>query len=259
MAKYLDKSGVEKLWSKTKGLVETSVEGISDKIGANNGLATLDQNGKLPSTQLTELKTINGESIVGSGNITLDLNIYKLVDALPEVATADTTKIYLVLSGTAGTQNKYTEYAVVNGAWEKFGEYQAEVDLTPYLKKEDIAEEVKDAGFVTFDDTVKSDKNGLVPSSNYNHLNQLFKAVTTGVLISSYFTKNTQSELVLQIQKYSYSNLTGTTSFDVTIPCASTSKAGIITATQYNKLETVAENATADSAISDTDLDSILV
>ena len=52
--------------------------------GAANGVATLGSDSKLTASQLPALKTINGSSIVGSGNITIDLSLYKLVDALPE-------------------------------------------------------------------------------------------------------------------------------------------------------------------------------
>ncbi len=79
-----------------------------------------------------DLKTINGENIVGSGDIKIDLSLYKVVSALP-TADIDENKIYLVLSAAAGEANKYTEYVRVSGSWEKVGEYKADVDLTPYL------------------------------------------------------------------------------------------------------------------------------
>ena len=89
-----------------------------------------------------DLKTINGENIVGSGDIKIDLSLYKVVSALP-TADIDENKIYLVLSAAAGETNKYTEYVRVSGAWEKIGEYKADVDLTPYAKTADVEAKVK--------------------------------------------------------------------------------------------------------------------
>ena len=113
--------------------------------GAASGVATLGSDGKLTSSQLPALKTINGSSIVGSGNITIDLSLYKLVDELPSTGI-DNNKIYLVKSSGSGAENVYTEYIHVTpsssdgeAAWEKLGEYKSDVDLTPYVKFTDIA------------------------------------------------------------------------------------------------------------------------
>ncbi|WP_289755663.1 hypothetical protein [uncultured Duncaniella sp.] len=83
-------------------------------------------------------KTINGESVTGTGNITIDLSLYRLVESLPEIAEADSSKIYLVANGQSGGNNIYTEYGVVNGQWEVLGEYSSEVDLSGYAKLTDL-------------------------------------------------------------------------------------------------------------------------
>lgn len=49
-------------------------------------------------------------------------------------------KIYLIPASNAGEQNVMLEYIYVNGAWEKFGEFKTEVDLSQYAK---TAETVK--------------------------------------------------------------------------------------------------------------------
>ena len=107
------------------------------EMGAASGVATLDANKKLNTAQLPALKTVNGTSIVGSGNISIDLTLFKVVTSLPS-SGIDATKIYLVKSGSSGAQNIYTEYMYVNSAWEKLGEYQSTVDLTPYAKKTEL-------------------------------------------------------------------------------------------------------------------------
>lgn len=78
---------------------------------------------------------ITGENII---NVTLDTNIYQVVESLPE-SEINPNKIYLVLSAESGETNLYTEYLYVNSNWEKIGEYKADVDLTPYLKYSDAA------------------------------------------------------------------------------------------------------------------------
>lgn len=100
----------------------------------------------------TEFKTINGQEIKGSGDITIDLTIYQIVPTLPDDAnTADPNKIYLVLnteSGTTGESNTYTEYLAVGNegsrTWEILGEYKANVDLTNYYTKEQIDSKLGD-------------------------------------------------------------------------------------------------------------------
>lgn len=105
------------------GSVQAAVQEIA---GQSGGLATLGTDGKVPAAQLPEL----------------DLSLYKVVDSLP-ASGADENKIYLVLSGAQGEKNLYTEYAFVEGQWEKLGEYAAEVDLTNYVKFTDTATTAK--------------------------------------------------------------------------------------------------------------------
>lgn len=64
----------------------------------------------------------------------LDLTLYVIVDSLP-VSDIKTNKIYLVRNASGADNNIYTEYAYVNNAWEKIGEYKADVDLSNYYNK----------------------------------------------------------------------------------------------------------------------------
>lgn len=114
MGKYLGKSLVAKLWTKVKEHVASAVDtaktavgnytvngkkistnptlgkgdvGLGNvtndaqvkrtEMGAVNGVATLGADGKLTVGQLPGMKTVNGESILGSGDITIDLSLYK--------------------------------------------------------------------------------------------------------------------------------------------------------------------------------------
>ena len=73
-------------------------------------------------------------------NVTLDTTVFKVVSALPDSpAQGDENKIHLVPAESTGANNTYTEYVWVNSAWEILGEYNSEVDLTPYLTKENAS------------------------------------------------------------------------------------------------------------------------
>lgn len=67
----------------------------------------------------------------------IDVNVFEVVTALP-TENINPNKIYLVPSETTGESNIYTEYTYKNGAWEKLGEYKADVDLSAYALKADV-------------------------------------------------------------------------------------------------------------------------
>lgn len=76
------------------------------------------------------LKTVNGQSIKGAGDITIDLSLYKVVDTLP-TSGIDDNKIYLVRNSQNvpdGELNVYVEYMHVGSSWEKVGEYKSAFD-----------------------------------------------------------------------------------------------------------------------------------
>lgn len=108
-------------------------------------IATLGNDGKLTASQLPALKTINNESVVGSGNITIDLSLYKLVTTLP-TQNIDSNKIYLVKSAESENQDTYSEYIYLteSSTWEKLGTYKSDVDLSPYVKFTDIESQLSD-------------------------------------------------------------------------------------------------------------------
>lgn len=171
MAKYLDEKGLSKLVFKTKeyadhssAAVKTTVDGYTingKKISTNpviakadvgltnvdnvkqipasergkaNGVATLGTDGKLTAAQMPAMKTINGESVVGSGNIKIDLSLYKVVTDFP-TSNIDATKIYLKLASSTAEKNVYAEYIYTGDTtaaydaskWEKLGEAQTSI------------------------------------------------------------------------------------------------------------------------------------
>ena len=121
--------------------------------GANkaNGAIVLDADGRIPSTVKTAFKRINGQSILktneDTSDITIDLSLFVIPanNTLPtNPADINPNKIYLIqqapAAGTFPETNKgniYVEYLYVNSAWEKIGEYKADISLSGYLKKTD--------------------------------------------------------------------------------------------------------------------------
>ena len=171
MAKYLDEKGLSRLVVKTKeyadhssAAVKTAVDGYTingKKISTNpviakadvglanvdnvkqipasekgkaNGVATLGTDSKLTAAQMPAMKTINGESVVGSGNIKIELSLYKVVTDFP-TSNIDATKIYLKLASSTAEKNVYAEYIYTGDTtaaydaskWEKLGEAQTSI------------------------------------------------------------------------------------------------------------------------------------
>lgn len=85
------------------------------------------------------LGTINGKSIENGNNITIDINLFKVVDQLP-TTDIDGNKIYLLPNPAGADNNTYIEYMYINGRWEVVGEYKAELSLDGYYTKEQTDE-----------------------------------------------------------------------------------------------------------------------
>lgn len=64
-------------------------------------------------------------------------NIIKIVDTLPSIDVAESSVIYILLADIGADNNIFTEWIKVNNTWEKVGEVNAEIDLSPYLKIQD--------------------------------------------------------------------------------------------------------------------------
>lgn len=240
MAKYLDSTGVSTVWSKTKSLVQDSVAPkldsstftaeVTNKLGKASGIATLGTDGKLTSTQLPALKTVNGNSIVGSGNIELDLSLYKVVTTLPTTGI-ETNKIYLVLKSGAPTGNIYSEYIYYDSKWELLGEYKADVDLTPYVKFTDVATTAK-AGAMSAADKTKLD--GIAAGANNYTLPIATSTARGGIKIG--YTASGKNYPVQLSNEQAYVNVPWT---DTTYSAATTTANGLMSSTDKAKLDKV--------------------
>lgn len=168
MSNFLDKAGLQHYTEKIKGYVDSKAGGVNtdltshignkknphgvtkEQVGLGNvtnvaqiplsqkgvasGVATLGTDGKLTAAQLPAMKTVNGVSVVGSGNISIDLSLYKVVDSLPTTGI-DATKIYIVPAKTTEDKNIKAEYIYTGNPastydatkWEKLGEAQTNI------------------------------------------------------------------------------------------------------------------------------------
>ena len=135
---FLNKEGVQTLWSKVKDKVQSinkDFVGLNNvtndaqvkrsEMGAANGVPTLDSNGKIPVEQLGNLDTV----------------VAMVVTQLP-TTDIKTNKIYLVKDSTT-EGDLYQEYLYVDGKWEKVGTHKQEVDLTDYAKKSEALKSVE--------------------------------------------------------------------------------------------------------------------
>lgn len=73
----------------------------------------------------------------------------KVVDELPTENISDST-IYFVQNTETGTNNSYTEYIYLNGAWESIGTTDG-VDLDGYVTVEKLADYIKTTDIETED------------------------------------------------------------------------------------------------------------
>lgn len=137
MAKYVSNDNLARYTVKMKKNIADRVKEVTDKEGAANGVATLGADGKLTAAQLPALKSVNGVSVVGSGNISIDLSLYKYVDKLP-TTDIDATKIYVTpISGReSGKKNEFEEYIYIKKYnnqwdWEKLGDVVVDSVIKP--------------------------------------------------------------------------------------------------------------------------------
>lgn len=208
MSNFLDKAGLQHYNEKIKAYVDSKSGGVNtdltshignkknphgvtkDQIGLGNvtnvaqiplsqrgvasGVATLGTDGKLTAAQLPAMKTVNGVSVVGSGNISIDLSLYKVVDSLPTTGI-DATKIYIVPAKTTEDKNIKAEYVYTGNPastydaskWEKLGEAQTNIVVDSELSATST-NPIQNKAVKSAVDTLTSSVNSKVATSTYN-------------------------------------------------------------------------------------------
>ena len=230
---FLDTTGVSTLWGKVKNHVKTSIDS-------------------------QQFKTINGTSVKGSGDIQIDLTLYKVVSVLP-TSSIDTTKIYLV-KDSAVDNNSYSEYMYVDGSWEKLGDFRSSVDLEPYAKTEYVntklatkVDKENGKGLSTNDfTTVEKNKLAGISEGANNYSLPLAGPDLRGGVKIGYNTNSSNRNYAVQLSnEQMYVNVPWTDT-NTTYGLATSANDGLMRASDKAKLDSIA-------AITDTELKSILV
>lgn len=243
-------------------------------LNANNGIATLDSKGNVPLSQL--------------GN--LDTTVAEVVTALP--TTNIKKHIYLIKDTGGVTQNQYEEYIYTGDTsakydaskWEKLGDFRATVDLKDYAKKIDTIKtltfENKGSSLflsvITGDDissssnipTASSSTDGIMSATDKIKLNgieahannyslPLATASLRGGIQVGYAANGKNYPVQLSGDK-AYVNVPWTDT-NTTYSLATSTKDGLMKASDKAKLDGISSNATADSAITTAEIDALFV
>lgn len=139
----------------------------------------------------------------------LDTSLFKLVTSLP--SSGESNKIYIVKDGS-DANDVYQEYYYTNGAWEKIGTHTVKVDLTPYAKKTET---------VDFS-SIRLDKRAIANTPQ-------------GLIQKQIILFNTLGDNVKSVE--------------IVLEEAASNMSGLMSIRDKNKLDYIADGATADSAI----------
>lgn len=245
-------------------------------IGEANGVAGLDSKGNVPLAQL--------------GN--LDTTVAEVVTALP--TTNIKKHIYLIKDTDGVTQNKYEEYIYTGDTsatydaskWEKLGDFRATVDLADYAKKKDAMHSmdvyhtatdiqislkgVNDfpLGFIAINAVTSQSAGVMIPSdktkldgiaNNANNYSLPTASSTTkGGITLGYSQSGKNYPVALDGNGKAYVNVPWTDT-NTTYGLATSTKDGLMKASDKAKLDGISSGATADSAITTAEIDALFV
>lgn len=243
----VDENGMSAMSIMKTGGTATQVlmaDGSVKTLNASNGIAGLDSKGNIPLAQL--------------GN--LDTTVAEVVTALP--TTNIKKHIYLIKDASGVSQNQYEEYIYTGDTsatydaskWEKLGDFRATVDLANYYTKSQV-------------DSIANGKS----STSHTHsviINGITKtiaasggaAVNLGTYLTSHqslaeYAKKNEAVGIIDVQEsanavdFEYKDINNKTLGYFSLEKASENVAGVMSSADRNKLNGIANGATADSAI----------
>lgn len=249
-------------------------DGSTKTINAANGICGLDSKGNVPLSQL--------------GN--LDTTVAEVVTALP--TTNIKKHIYLIKDTGGVTQNQYEEYIYTGNTsatydaskWEKLGDFRATVDLKDYAKKseavngidvdenassidftcKDINGQTVDifslekatvnvAGLMSSEDRKKL--NGIASNANNYSLPTASSTIKGGITLG-YSQNGKNYPVAIDSNGKAYVNVPWTDT-NTTYSLATSTKDGLMKASDKAKLDGIPSNATADSAITTAEIDAL--
>lgn len=253
----VDENGMSAMSIMKTGGTATQVlmaDGSVKTLNASNGIAGLDSKGNIPLAQL--------------GN--LDTTVAEVVTALP--TTNIKKHIYLIKDASGVSQNQYEEYIYTGDTsatydaskWEKLGDFRATVDLANYYTKSQV-------------DSIANGKS----STSHTHsviINGITKtiaasggaAVNLGTYLTSHqslaeYAKKNETVGIIDVQEsanavdFEYKDINNNTLGYFSLEKASENVAGVMSSADRNKLNGIANGATADSAITTAEIDALFV
>ena len=196
------------------------------------------------------------------------LNNYKLYSIVTSLPTSniDKNKMYIVASEEGVENNIYTEYIYTeNNTWEKLGEFKADIDLTPYVKKTQIADDTRN-GLMSTEDKIKLDSitnDSLLPKlpSNFGYYFPISRVNPNSADNStdwysfeepSVYNRDDEGPLNtvnIELTVCKAGSDINNVLWDVSIPSVSSNGAGVMTVDDKIKLD----NITNDSLLPNTD------
>lgn len=236
----VDENGMNAISIVKTGGTATQVlmaDGSVRTLNADNGIAGLDSNGNIPLDQL--------------GN--LDTTVAEVVTALP--TTNIKKHIYLIKDASGVSQNQYEEYIYTGDTsatydaskWEKLGDFRATVDLADYAKKSEIPTKVSqlsnDKGYLTSHQSL----------ADYAKKSETVELST--IRVEEKVLAVTPQGQKLQQVIY-FLNFNGTIK-EVAIKDATSNMSGFMSIRDKNRLDNIADGATADSAITTAEIDAL--
>lgn len=231
-------------------------------IGEANGVAGLDSNGNVPLAQL--------------GN--LDTTVAEVVTALP--TTNIKKHIYLIKDPKGVAQNLYEEYIYTGDTsatydaskWEKLGDFRATVDLVNYYTKSQVDNIANGKSSIGHTHSVII--NGITKTiaasggtavnlgtylTSHQSLAEYAKKIETVSLNKirvdeKVLTTTPQGQTLNQV--ISFSNFNDTI-IEVAFKDATSNMSGFMSIRDKKRLDTIADGATADSAITTAEIDAL--
>ena len=112
-------------------VIDEHVSAVSENLVKNRAIAEALENAKEELKDYTDLEIATFDFI-------------KIVDSLGDTGLPN--RLYLVPKSDAEGNDLFDEYIWANGKWEFITTKQIEIDLTPYVKKEDVADYIVEQG-----------------------------------------------------------------------------------------------------------------
>ena len=200
MSKYLDQSGLSRLWSVVKDNIQTPLtEHLATPHAPSNAeeniIISIKKNGTAiaPTNKIVDIEVptkvselsndsvfateaVVDEKIKGANHLSLEV-----VASLPTASEAKANTVYFVPKSSGASGNQYDEYMLVTGSLEKIGD--AAADLSSYVTQDYVAK-ADDALITEIFNSLQSSAERYIGTDNL---------ATFWTLVSALITANTQN------------------------------------------------------------------